>query len=33
VRDGEMYFDYTLREGVVTKSNGVALMRLVGLDV
>ncbi len=33
VRDGRMHFDYTLREGVVTKSNGVELMRLVGLDV
>jgi hypothetical protein len=33
VQEGKMHFDYTLREGVVTKSNGVALMRLVGLDV
>jgi hypothetical protein len=33
VLEGKMHFDYTLREGVVTKSNGVELMRLVGLDV
>jgi hypothetical protein len=26
-------FDYRLREGVVTKSNGIALMRSIGLDV
>ena len=26
-------FDYTLREGVVERSNGLALMRLIGLDV
>jgi hypothetical protein len=32
-RDGNMYFDYRLREGVVTKSNGLALMRSIGLDV
>jgi hypothetical protein len=30
---GRMYFDYKLREGVVTKSNGLALMRSMGLDV
>ncbi len=29
----EMVFDYRLREGVVTKSNAIALMRHVGLDV
>ena len=28
-----IYFDYKLREGVVTKSNGLALMRSIGLDV
>jgi len=28
-----MLFDYKLREGVVTKSNGLALMRSIGLDV
>jgi hypothetical protein len=33
VVDGKMSFDYTLREGVVTRSNGIELMRLVGLDV
>ncbi len=31
--NGTMRFDYRLREGVVTKSNGVALMRSIGLDV
>jgi MutS domain V len=31
--NGRMSFDYTLREGVVTKSNGLALMRSIGLDV
>ncbi len=30
---GVMHFDYRLRDGVVTKSNAVALMRSVGLDV
>jgi DNA mismatch repair ATPase MutS len=31
--NGKMFFDYKLREGVVTKSNGLALMRSIGLDV
>ena len=31
--DGRMTFDYKLRPGVVTKSNGLALMRSIGLDV
>jgi hypothetical protein len=30
---GEMTFDYRLRDGVVERSNAVALMRAVGLDV
>jgi DNA mismatch repair ATPase MutS len=30
---GQMRFDFTLREGVVTKSNGIELMRAVGLKV
>jgi hypothetical protein len=30
---GAMHFDYTLREGIVEKSNALALMRSVGLDV
>jgi hypothetical protein len=30
---GKMHFDYTLRKGVVEKSNALALMRSVGLDV
>ncbi|MDB5349823.1 MAG: mutS2 2 [Planctomycetota bacterium] len=31
--DGVMRFDYTMRPGVVKKSNALALMRAVGLDV
>jgi hypothetical protein len=31
--DGEMRFDFALREGVAMKSNGVELMRLIGLKV
>jgi len=30
---GRMTFDYTLHDGVVTKSNGIELMRSIGLDV
>jgi hypothetical protein len=30
---GRMTFDYKLRDGVVTKSNGIALMRSIGLEV
>lgn len=33
VEHERMRFDYRLREGVVTKSNAIALMRIVGLDV
>ncbi len=33
VEDGQMRFDYKLRDGVVTKSNALELMRLVGLKV
>jgi len=33
IENGRMTFDYRLREGVVTKSNGLALMRSIGLDV
>ena len=33
VEDGKMRFDYRLRDGVVTKSNALELMRLAGLDV
>jgi hypothetical protein len=32
VQDGKMRFDYKLRDGVVTKSNALALMRLIGLE-
>lgn len=33
IENGEMHFDFTLRDGVVTTRNGVALMRMVGLKV
>lgn len=33
IENGKMRFDYTLRDGVVSKSNAIELMRLAGLDV
>ncbi|HEY7169393.1 MAG TPA: hypothetical protein VH417_01030 [Vicinamibacterales bacterium] len=33
IEDGKMVFDYKMREGVVERSNAIALMRAVGLDV
>lgn len=33
LRDGELSFDYRMREGVVRKSNALALMRSVGLEL
>jgi DNA mismatch repair ATPase MutS len=33
IEDGRMKFDYRLRDGLVTKSNGLELMRAIGLDV
>jgi MutS domain V len=33
VENGHMRFDYTLRDGVVAKSNAIELMRLIGLPV
>ena len=33
LESGRMTFDYKLRDGVVTKSNGLALMRSIGLEV
>ncbi|HLI77666.1 MAG TPA: hypothetical protein VKV02_12015 [Acidobacteriaceae bacterium] len=33
VIDGRIEFDYKLRDGVVQRSNGIALMRMIGLDV
>jgi DNA mismatch repair ATPase MutS len=33
LRDGQMIFDYRMRPGVVQKSNALALMRAIGLDV
>jgi DNA mismatch repair ATPase MutS len=33
LKDGQMRFDYILRPGVVEKSNGLELMRSIGLDV
>ncbi len=32
-KDGELYFDYKIREGVVPRSNALALMRAIGLKV
>lgn len=33
VENGEMRFDYKLREGVIEHSNALELMRMIGLDV
>jgi len=33
IHDGKMTFDFKLHDGVVTKSNGIELMRLIGLKV
>jgi len=33
VKDGEMHFDYKLREGVIAKSNALELMRLMGFEI
>ena len=33
LENGRMKFDYRLREGVITKSNGLELMRSIGLQV
>jgi DNA mismatch repair ATPase MutS len=33
VEQGQMRFDYRLRDGIVTKSNAVELMRLIGLKI
>jgi DNA mismatch repair ATPase MutS len=33
LEEGQMRFDYVLRDGVVTKSNALELMRSVGLEV
>lgn len=33
LQNGRILFDYKLREGVVAKSNGLELMRSIGLDV
>jgi hypothetical protein len=33
LEDGRLSFDFKLRDGVVTKSNGIELMRAIGLDV
>jgi DNA mismatch repair ATPase MutS len=30
---GRMQFDFKLREGIVTRSNGIELMRSIGLKV
>jgi hypothetical protein len=33
VEDGQMRFDYKLRDGIITHSNALELMRMIGLDV
>jgi hypothetical protein len=33
LEDGKLKFDFKLRSGIVTKSNGIELMRSIGLDV
>ena len=33
IEDEKVVFDYRMRTGVVTKSNALALMRSVGIDV
>ena len=33
VENGAMSFDYQLRDGVITHSNALELMRMIGLDV
>ena len=33
VEDGQMSFDYTLKDGVIDHSNALQLMRMIGLDV
>ena len=33
IEDGRVVFDYRMRPGVVTKSNALALMRSVGIEV
>jgi DNA mismatch repair ATPase MutS len=33
LEEGRIHFDYRLRPGVVTKSNGLELMRSIGLEV
>src|SRR5207248_2865454 len=33
VKDGKMYFDYRLREGIIAKSNALELMRLLGFEI
>jgi hypothetical protein len=33
IEDGQMVFDYTMRPGVVERSNAIELMRTIGIDV
>jgi hypothetical protein len=33
LQDGRLTFDFTLRPGLLTKNNGIELMRAIGLDV
>ena len=32
LKDGDMYFDYKIRSGVVDKSNALALMQMIGIN-
>jgi DNA mismatch repair ATPase MutS len=33
LHEGRLTFDFKLQDGIVTKSNGIELMRSIGLDV
>jgi DNA mismatch repair ATPase MutS len=33
IEEGQMHFDFRLRDGAVTTRNGLALMRMIGLEV
>ena len=33
VKDGQLFYDYRLRPGIVSRSNAIELMRSVGLEI
>ena len=33
VENGQMWFDYKVRDGVISHSNALELMRMIGLEV